>query len=380
MLLSGRVDIMMTHDWPQGVCHHGNLQQLLRHKPFLKQDIDSGELGNPHAMHLMRSIRPRFWFSAHMHCKFPARVQHPPPAHPAAATATQFLALDKVCCRINNELPLPLSRFSRSCSSHLVQVLPGRDFLQFLEFKNGDFCDPDASHPSHAPASSAAEPPTFTATGTHDEHRGQIDNHDDATDTTLNIAWDPQWLLITRLFHPLFPSTPSSMLPPHSAALAALSAVTCSAVECNLSPPPFELPVAPVVDPSLNLQVCSLSRLQLRQLPHAHQQTAALLKQMQLQATFEFSQEQQLQYLAQTFGFRASASAAVAAAPALPHGSSRVAAFLASNHLAAAAFTPMIPGQEEPPVLDGPGAGQNSGRLLASTTAPPTNPDEISLE
>ena len=55
MLLSGRVDIMLSHDWPQGVCHHGNLQQLLRHKPFLKQDIDSGELGNPHAMHLSAS-------------------------------------------------------------------------------------------------------------------------------------------------------------------------------------------------------------------------------------------------------------------------------------------------------------------------------------
>ena len=96
MLLSGRVDIMLSHDWPQGVCHHGNLQQLLRHKPFLKQDLDSGELGNPHAMQLMRVMRPRFWFSAHMHCKFPAHVQHAPSADPAATAATQFLALDKV--------------------------------------------------------------------------------------------------------------------------------------------------------------------------------------------------------------------------------------------------------------------------------------------
>ncbi len=94
MLISGGVDIMLTHDWPQGVCHHGNLQQLLRHKPFLKQDIDSGELGNPHAMHLMRTMRPTFWFSAHMHCKFPAVVQHAPLAA-TAATATRFLALDK---------------------------------------------------------------------------------------------------------------------------------------------------------------------------------------------------------------------------------------------------------------------------------------------
>jgi lariat debranching enzyme len=96
MLISGRVDIMLSHDWPQGVCHHGDLQQLLRLKPFLRQDIDSGELGNPHAMHLMRRMRPAYWFSAHMHCKFTALVQHTPPA-PAHAAATRFLALDKVC-------------------------------------------------------------------------------------------------------------------------------------------------------------------------------------------------------------------------------------------------------------------------------------------
>jgi lariat debranching enzyme len=95
-LLSGRIDIMLSHDWPQGVCHHGNIQQLLRQKPFLKQDIESGELGNPHAMRLLRDLRPRFWFAAHMHCKFPARVLHAPPAQPGAAEITQFLALDKV--------------------------------------------------------------------------------------------------------------------------------------------------------------------------------------------------------------------------------------------------------------------------------------------
>jgi len=69
----------------------------------------------------------------------------------------------------------------------------------------------------------------------------------------LNITWDPQWLLITRLFHPLFPSTPSTMLPPHPAAQAALAS---AAAACDLVPPLFELPMAPVVDPAANLQVC----------------------------------------------------------------------------------------------------------------------------
>ena len=31
------LDIMITHDWPTGVYHHGNVAQLLRIKPYFKQ-------------------------------------------------------------------------------------------------------------------------------------------------------------------------------------------------------------------------------------------------------------------------------------------------------------------------------------------------------
>jgi hypothetical protein len=142
----------------------------------------------------------------------------------------------------------------------LPQVLPGRDFLQFLEFKNGDFCDPDAPPlaADHAAAQAAPCPaPSHVDAGC--EHQllsgaGQEEQHRD----TLSVTWDPQWLLITRLFHPLFPSTPSAVLPPHANALAALTSATA---DCSLLPPPFELPAAPVVDPASNLQVPMCSQL-----------------------------------------------------------------------------------------------------------------------
>ena len=85
-------------------------------------------------------------------------------------------------------------------------------------------------------------------------------------------------------------------------------------------------------------------------------QTAALLHKLQLEATFNFSQEQQKKHLAQAFGCAAPERPAPTA-PALPHGSSRVAAFLACS----AVDAPVL--QQQP--------------VQAAGVA---NPDEISLE
>ena len=33
------VDVMLSHDWPDGIAYHGDLAQLLKCKPFLKTDV-----------------------------------------------------------------------------------------------------------------------------------------------------------------------------------------------------------------------------------------------------------------------------------------------------------------------------------------------------
>ena len=38
-------DIIMSHDWPRGIHKHGDLNSLLRMKPFFKEDIDKNVLG-----------------------------------------------------------------------------------------------------------------------------------------------------------------------------------------------------------------------------------------------------------------------------------------------------------------------------------------------
>jgi lariat debranching enzyme len=100
------LDVFVSHDWPRGVAAHGDMAQLMRSKPFLKAELQDGSLGSQPAAELLAQLQPDYWFSAHLHCKFPALV----PRRGARPGATRFLALDK--------------------------CLPKRDFLQVIDLPN----------------------------------------------------------------------------------------------------------------------------------------------------------------------------------------------------------------------------------------------------
>lgn len=103
------IDIFLSHDWPRGIYHFGDKARLLRQKSFFASEIANDELGSVAAQHLLLTLQPKYWFSAHLHVKFAALLNHP------SGTSTRFLALDK--------------------------CLPGRDFLQILDI------DPSSSDP-----------------------------------------------------------------------------------------------------------------------------------------------------------------------------------------------------------------------------------------
>lgn len=76
LLRGKRMDVMMSHDWPAGIEHYGNLPGLLRKKSFFKSDIEKGELGSPPAMELLKTVQPKQWLSAHLHVKYEAVFKH----------------------------------------------------------------------------------------------------------------------------------------------------------------------------------------------------------------------------------------------------------------------------------------------------------------
>ncbi|GAB2293697.1 lariat debranching enzyme [Dionaea muscipula] len=96
------IDIFLSHDWPVGITDCGDWTTLVEKKPYFKKEIQERTLGSKAASELMEMLKPSYWFSAHLHCKFAALVQHGDDG-----PVTKFLALDK--------------------------CLPNRNFLQVIE-------------------------------------------------------------------------------------------------------------------------------------------------------------------------------------------------------------------------------------------------------
>ncbi|GFR89836.1 lariat debranching enzyme [Elysia marginata] len=99
--ISAHTDIFISHDWPKGIYHNGDVENLLRRKPFFKQEIEESKLGAQPLADLLTHLQPTYWFAAHLHVKFAAHVEHKPSVGGVHGKSTRFLALDKCLPRRN---------------------------------------------------------------------------------------------------------------------------------------------------------------------------------------------------------------------------------------------------------------------------------------
>ncbi|EGN99421.1 hypothetical protein SERLA73DRAFT_182390 [Serpula lacrymans var. lacrymans S7.3] len=242
-------DIFLSHDWPQSIEQHGDLPLLLRRKPFFRQDISTGSLGSPPLMGLLHTLRPSWWFAAHLHVRFEAVVTHhqatsaangsisPSPAQgenpdeividefeedgldtkkpdgvesstmaESSISTTGPLNPDEITLEDEEEgvvaPPPPVPQPSETRFLALDKCLPRREFLEVMDF----------------PASSDSLPPAT-----------------DGQRRRPTLTFDPEWLAIIRAFHPYFSMSRRQAVYPEEAAARAQVAEELSWVKAHIS-------------------------------------------------------------------------------------------------------------------------------------------------
>ncbi|XP_011176839.2 lariat debranching enzyme [Zeugodacus cucurbitae] len=135
--ISGETDIFMSHDWPRGIYNYGNKSQLARFKPHFRDEMDRGQLGSRPCEDLLKMLKPKYWFAAHLHCKFAAVVPHDEvDDNSAEADPINCDARNLKQNEIGEDKEEKITKFLA-----LDKCLPKRRFLQLLDLETPQFAE-----------------------------------------------------------------------------------------------------------------------------------------------------------------------------------------------------------------------------------------------
>ncbi|KAK4152893.1 lariat debranching enzyme, C-terminal domain-containing protein [Chaetomidium leptoderma] len=220
--LRTQVDIGISHDWPRAIEKHGNQKRLFQMKPDFERESRDGSLGNPAAEYVLDRLRPPFWFSAHLHCKFAAIKEFEPStqgqesgetAQPAAPEPAPEPAPESTPAANPDEIDLflddddydevPASAVEQPADAEEPETEDLRAQLPAA------FAKPAQAAPaSKRPIPGQPVPAEITNTATRflalDKCLpGRKFLQLMEIPGPLRLQYDPEWLAILRVFHPL---------------------------------------------------------------------------------------------------------------------------------------------------------------------------------
>jgi lariat debranching enzyme len=217
----GRPDVFLSHDWPANVQRFGNEAGLIARKPFFRDEIRRGEFGSPAGMEILRGLRPRYWFSAHLHVKFAAVVDHDVVDGAeedegeidleGADNGEGEIRLDEGEVNLDDaegEINLDDVEGEIELGGEMDGVSPGKRPL------SPPTTTPSSKRPRQS-LTTTHETTRFLALDKCLPHRDFLqilDLEDSPRPTDAPLSYDPHWLAVTKTFHPYL-STARNQLP-----------------------------------------------------------------------------------------------------------------------------------------------------------------------
>jgi lariat debranching enzyme len=211
-----QIDVGLSHDWPQGMEWLGDHRELFRQKSFFQEDAKSGRLGSPAALYLIDWLRPAYWFSAHMHVKYPAVKTFESKVHDDSEAATANESAGPVTVKNDEEIDLGLDDdLSPDPTGNPPEEKPSvpEDVRSLLP---ESFSAPKAPKALPHPKDIANTSTKFLALDKLLPNRDFLQLTEveplivpepDSLVRPLKLSYDPEWLAITRVFRDASPSS-----------------------------------------------------------------------------------------------------------------------------------------------------------------------------